>query len=268
MVRVKQQEEKITVRTKFHGCPPDGCEPLLKMSASGDWLCHLMLLKWLMANDAGSSSLQCFNTCLFDTQLTLATFQRSWRGKCHDPNAFCFEKWRLILQSEYLTSQKQHLHPVPLQGVVSCQFDAWEIIWHATSYVHSLAAWRHGEHGLDVTVGLDDPGLRGVFSLPARNHWRELHWRVCEGTQQGAVLCQPSCKQYAVHGRHGTSIFHCLFHFHKQMMHAVLKLGIKNDVTAEWVQHCRNTMALLCNYQRFKKKKKSSLMFILSAFKC
>lgn len=96
-------------------------------------------------------------------------------------------------------------HPVPPLCVISSASLTAERVFHKPQFRCLRWWWRfnpkkhgehgeHGEHGRGITVGLDYPGLRRVFSLTARNHWWEVHWWMCEGTQQGAVVRQPSCK--------------------------------------------------------------------------
>lgn len=66
----------------------------------------------------------------------------------------------------------QHIHPVPLGCVISCQFDRYK----CDSQNHNLCViavesylFQHGEQGAHVTVGLHYPGLGGVLGPPARN---------------------------------------------------------------------------------------------------
>lgn len=90
-----------------------------------------------MANDAGSFSPQSLTLVLHSAHFSNFTVLMVW--KC------------ALVTRSYLTSQKQHLHPVPLQGVVSCQFDMWKIFSHTTSL---CIPWWLGAMGSMVWMSL------------------------------------------------------------------------------------------------------------------
>ncbi len=99
----------------------------------------------------------------------------------------------------YKQSPQPHTHPVPLQCVSSGSSLTDASKFHKPQLIYCL---KHERHGGDVTVGLDSPELGGVFSVAARNHRWEVYWWLRDGTQQGAVIRQSTCKWHAVHGRH------------------------------------------------------------------